>query len=102
MSLDKAQKRQRVYKLQQQTHRLILRIAEKIGKEAKKQQVQASLKAADDCINERRLDAARVHCQEARDALAKSGMLQEQEDHVMALEARISQLAALDDMHAKV
>jgi len=102
VSLNKAQKRLHVDKLQQQTHRLILRIAEKIGKEAKKQQALGYLRAADDCINGRRFDAAHVHCQEARDALVKAGALQEHEGRVMAVEARISQLAALASLYSKI
>ena len=100
-ALNKAQKRLRVDALQQQTHRLILRIAEKIGKEAKKEHAQASLKAAQDCIDERSLEAARVHCEEARESLVKAGALQELEGEVRAVEARISQLQALDVLRRK-
>ena len=100
-ALNKAHKRLRVDKLQQQTHRLILRIADKIGKEAKKDQGAGSLKAAEQCIEERRFDAARVHCAEARDALVKAGALQDHEGHLIDLEARIAQLTALDTMRAQ-
>jgi hypothetical protein len=101
-ALNKAHKRLRVDKLQQQTHRLVLRIADKIGKEAKRKQGRGSLEAAEECITERRLDAARVHCAEARDSLVKAGALQDHEGHLVDLEARISQLAALDTLRARV
>jgi hypothetical protein len=51
-------------------------------------------------VAERRLDAARVHCQEARESLVKAACLHDHEGQLMEVEARISQvLSPLPYLH---
>ena len=102
LRLNKAQGRLRVDALQQQTHRLILRIGDMIGRDAKRQQALASLAAAEKCVQSGDAEAAGVQCADAREALGKAGALNEHEGQVLAVEACVSQLKTLSDRKAQV
>jgi hypothetical protein len=100
--LELARARLRVDKLMQQTHRLMLRIADKIGKQGKRQHGVACLARAKAEMEDGNLQQARLACNEAREVLVNASALAEHEGELMALQHALTQLESLAQSKAQI